>query len=173
MHRSFRKRICSSCREDYRTYISSQVSDIRNAEVAGRSQDIARGVRALRGSSSYGSQKRPSRDSKTGEVYWGPEELAAAWAEFAKEKFSATPREACRGDMPDLGPSSSREDDVPKDEHLEECLKALSSSKAAGRDGIPVEVYKASLAAKRELFAMVKRIWKQEEVPEEMVLGIF
>ena len=173
MHRSFRKRICSSCREDYRTYISSQVSDIRNAEVAGRSQDIARGVRALRGSSSYGSQKRPSRDSKTGEVYWGPEELAAAWAEFAKEKFSATPREACRGDMPDLGPSSSREDDVPQDEHLEECLKALSSSKAAGRDGIPVEVYKASLAAKRELFAMVKRIWKQEEVPEEMVLGIF
>ena len=45
---------------------------------------------------------------------------------------------------PKLGASEERRDDVPTDEELETCLKALSLSKAVGVDDIPVEAYRAS-----------------------------
>ena len=33
-------------------------------------------------------------------------------------------------------------------------------------DGIPVEAYKASPSAKRDLFELVKHVWADEEVPK-------
>ena len=40
-------------------------------------------------------------------------------------------------------------------------------------DGIPIEVFKASRVAREMLFELVKTIWKEEEVPEELVVGLF
>lgn len=172
MHRSFRKRICKSCREDYREWIKSLVEDVRVAEVAGRSAEIAAGVRKLAGSRGAGS-RRPRKNPTTGVIYETPEELAQAWAEFGEAKFSCTPQEAERDSMPDLGPSRMREEDDPEDAHLEECLEGLRSSKAPGKDGIPVEIYQASPAAKEALFDLVKRIWKEEDLPAKLVTGVF
>lgn len=53
------------------------------------------------------------------------------------------------------------------------CLKAMGLCKAVGEDGIPVEVYRASPAAREALFAFVKRCWREEEVPGTLVRGTF
>ena len=64
--------------------------------------------------------------------------------------------------MPDLGPAWDRMYDVPS---------ALKNQKAPGQDGIPVEAYKSSLGAKRDLFEMMRNVRRQEEVPRAMALG--
>ena len=61
--------------------------------------------------------------------------------------------------------------DVPSDEVLVVCLAALKNHKAPGPDGIPVEAYESSLGAKRDLFELVRNVWRQEEVPRAMALG--
>jgi len=67
---------------------------------------------------------------------------------------------------------------VSPDDHLtkaelEECLAALKDGKAPGADDIPVEAYKHSPAAKRELFRITDLIWNIESPPPELVKGIF
>ena len=110
-------------------------------------------------------------------MFEGPDDLAAAWGQFAREKFKATGREKRRPEMPELETCrEEREGDVPSEEELEECLKALASGKATQGDcgdAVPVEAYRASEAAKQALFKVVRRVWREEEVPERMVRGIF
>ena len=45
--------------------------------------------------------------------------------------------------------------------------------KSPGWDEIPVEFYKASPAARVELFDLIRLIWKEEIVPDKMVTGVF
>ena len=92
---------------------------------------------------------------------------------FCAEKFAATSLEKERGEMPDLEPSSDREDAVPSDEDLEEALKALKKCKAVGMDEAPIEIYQELPATQTALFKFAKRIWQEEDVPEELVLGVF
>lgn len=73
----------------------------------------------------------------------------------------------------DLGPATSRAADVPTDEELDVCLAALKKSKAAGWDQIPIEMYQCSREAKRALFALVRRMWVEESVPADVVMGVF
>ena len=174
MHRSYREQICKSCREDFRNWVQSIVDEIKQADMAGNSSAIAKSVRKLANIHSTATQKSPTRDLKTGRMFEGPADLAQAWADYAADKFSATTREALRGPMPDLKSSKlDREKDVPSDEDLDKCIAALKISKAAGKDGTPIEAYQASPTAKAALFAFTKRLWKEEEVPAQLVLGVF
>jgi hypothetical protein len=59
---------------------------------------------------------------------------------------------------------------VPTDEDLEFCLVALANRKATGWDKVPIEAYRASDQAKNDLFALIRRIWREEDVPEELVI---
>ena len=59
------------------------------------------------------------------------------------------------------------------EEELETCLRVLHDNKAPGCDGIPIEAYRGSPAAKRELFAIVRLMWKTEVIPPALVRGTF
>ena len=80
-------------------------------------------------------------------------------------------RESGRRSAPDLTPASSREGDVPSDAELDLCLKALAKAKATGPDKIPVEAYRASEEARGDLFKLIRQIWREEDVPKDMVLA--
>ena len=170
--KSFQKEIRKSCREDYRTWVDAVVESIRVADEKQDSSAVQEGVQKLVGSgASRHISCQPSK-SKEGDTFETPEQLAEAWAVFAEEKFQRTDREKERLKPPDLGPSSTREDDVPTDAVLEKCLKRMKSRKAPGWDGIPVEIYQQSCAARSDLFDLVRRCWAEEEVPEKLVVGI-
>ena len=49
----------------------------------------------------------------------------------------------------------------------------MNSNKAAGKDGVPAEVYKASEPSRRDLFTLVKLCWSREITPESLPEGIF
>ena len=49
----------------------------------------------------------------------------------------------------------------------------LHDNKAPGCDGIPIEAYRGSPAAKQELFAIVRLMWQTEVIPPAVVCGTF
>ena len=49
----------------------------------------------------------------------------------------------------------------------------LHDNKAPGCDGIPIEAYRGSPAAKQELFAIVRLMWQTEVIPPALVRGTF
>ena len=57
-----------------------------------------------------------------------------------------------RGCLPDIGDPEVRSGDVPLDEDLELCIKAMQNSKKCGLDEVAIELYKASPTAKHHLF---------------------
>ena len=65
------------------------------------------------------------------------------------------------------------EEDHIDDEEILNCLNGLSDNKAPGADNLPIEAYKFSPTARDELFRIVKLIWDTEEVPSDIVQGIF
>ena len=85
MHRNFRKRISKSCRDDYRRWIRSLIKDVRDAEVLGKSSDVTKGFPVLAGTKC--NKKKPPRNKTTGVVFAGPDELAQAWADFARRNL--------------------------------------------------------------------------------------
>ena len=121
------------------------------AAANGDAKKVAALVRTLGGkSASYGTKTpthAPSTDADGalkwggGEIFGSPEELAAAWKEFAENKFKTTAREDARSDMPDLGPASTRCGNELTRRELEQGLKTLKLMKAPGMDGFPIEIY--------------------------------
>ena len=59
------------------------------------------------------------------------------------------------------------------DIELNECLDALRSDKAVGCDNVPVEAYRGSIEAKRELFRLCRLMWHSERIPQDLVGGVF
>ena len=109
----------------------------------------------------------PSKDL-AGEPIMSSEQLLASWNSFLTDKFAAPAADSDR-----QREQTVSQDDPLLEEELEECLHALKDSKAPGFDGIPIEVYKNSECAKRELFRVTRLIWDTEVVPPDFVLGVF
>ena len=97
-------------------------------------------------------------------------DLAAAWAEYAENKFKATPLEKARDDLP---PLEDHECVIPSYNELDDCLKCMQKSKAAGPDTIPVEIYLASDLCRQALFDLVRKICAEEKTPEDFVISHF
>ena len=172
VHKLFKSAIRDSCRQDYVDFVESIATEVKLADERKDSRGVSRAVSKLVQLGRRPPQKSPCK-KENGDLFSGPEELATAWGKFAQAKFQATERETERGTMPDLGPASARSADIPSDIDLQKCLKAMKHSKAPGLDQVPIEAYQASEVARCRLFALVKRIWLEEDVPEDMVLGVF
>jgi exonuclease III len=165
----FKKQITASCREDYREHVDGIIADMESADDRGYSKGVQEGIHLLSGKKKGGGGRQPAVDENGGAIAL-PEELAEAWSTFCGRKFAETERELEREEMLKISPAADREGDVPTTEELEFCLAALSKQKATGPDLVPIEAYRASGEAKGDLFALVRRIWKEEDVPEDLVL---
>ena len=172
----FLQAIRHSCREDYRSYVEKVIEEIRVADMKGDASAVAKGVSQLAGTGKGGYSKQPTKKTEgadKGKLFNSPQELAAAWTEFAKLKFEATCRESGRGEMPDLGAASERAHEILTDKILSECLNALGATKAAGWDKVTAEAYRASPSAKEALFRLVRNIWREERLPADLAKGVF
>ncbi len=167
--RMYRKEITVSCRDDYRDYMDGVLSDMEACDDRGDSKGVQAGVHLISGKKKKFCSKQPTID-ETGKKIALPGELAIAWGKFCAKKFAGTPAEKDRDEAPPLPPAHTRQDDVPTDEELEFCLKALACRKATGCDQVPIEAFRASGQAKLDLFALLRRIWCEEDVPDEMVI---
>jgi hypothetical protein len=167
---SCRKAIANSTKNDKSQWVEGIVSSILEAARTHHMRGVFTGLKQLGGTDRKGASKQPTK-SATGVLFKSQKELLAAWKEFNGVKFSRPPDDMLKGEMRSLRPGDLR--DEPTDKDLDFCLEALKRSKACGADGIPVEVYQLSPNARKMLYDIVKRIWREENVPDGMVEARF
>ena len=109
----------------------------------------------------------PSKDHE-GNPITSSEQLLEAWNNFLEKKFAAPECEKGRSIEQTVSP-----DDYLTDEELEKALFAMKSGKAPGWDEVPVELYQNSNTARAELYRIIRMIWDSEDIPAELVKGIF
>ena len=91
---------------------------------------------------------------------------------FLKKKFAATDRET--NVRPAMGPLPPRNPtNIVNQIEFDKEVNGMSKHKATGPDGIPIEVFKASAAAKAMLKELISRMWVEEEVPESFGRAVF
>ena len=159
-----------SCRDDYRRFIDNQLGDIETANRIGNVREVARLTKVLNGGGKHRGNIMPTKDVD-GKPLTESKQLLDAWQEFIGRKFTCA-------DLPGAAyaPVSTDDDDDDgevTEEELETCLRVLHDNKAPGCDGIPIEAYRGSPAAKQELFAIVRLMWKTEVIPPALVRGTF
>ena len=59
------------------------------------------------------------------------------------------------------------------EEELHKCLVALRCGKAPGCDSAPVDAYRGSVEATKELFRIYRLMWHTERIPPELVRSMF
>ena len=63
--------------------------------------------------------------------------------------------------------------DELSDDELRMCLDALRIGKAPGCDDVPIEAYRGSEEATKELFRICRLMWNTERIPANLVRGMF
>ena len=158
--------ISRSCREDYRAYMDGVLGDMAAAERCGNGREVSRLTRVLSGKRN-GDFVMPTK-TLTGQPLVTNGQLLEEWENFLGDKFAKPDADNARSLE-----SLVAEDDALSDDELTACLKALRSGKAAGWDNVPAEAYQASTAASTELFRICRLMWRTENIPEELVRGMF
>ena len=165
----YQKEIANSCRDDYRAWVEGITQGMEEADDKGDNRAVQAGVHLLSGKKKFGTFKQPGRNSD-GKSLALPGDLLAEWQKFCGKKFGWSHRECDRPAAPPLPPAHLRKGDIPPDEELEMCLKCLKAQRAVGHDGVPIEAFRASEEAKADLFALTRRMWSEEDIPEDLVL---
>ena len=146
------------------------MGDIETANRVGNVREVARLTEVLTGRGKHRGNIMHTKDVD-GKPLTESKQLLDAWhwQEFLGRKFTCA-------DIPGAAyaPVTADDDDGEvTEEDLEECLRVLHDNKAPGCDGIPIEAYRGSAAAKQELFAIVRLMWNIEVIPPALVRGTF
>ena len=137
-----------------------------SAEAVGNMREVRSLIKTLGGKTTFQSTM-PAKDLQ-GDTTLSSEQLLAAWNTFLSAKFSEPVR-----DKTAQRESTVSEEDPLTTEELEHCLNGMREGKAPGIDDIPIEAYKYSPTAKAELFRIIRLIWDSEDIPPDLVRGVF
>ena len=168
--KAIQSQIKDSCLKDFKDWVDGCVTEMEFANQRGNSKKVFRIVNQL-SKSAKPPPKNLTSDSN-GTLLKSPEEVAARWEEFLQQKFSSTQRERDRPPMPPL-PSVRIPSDSLTREEFNNAVRRMKSNKAAGPDGIPVEVFKHSSEAKEAMFEFLQLVWENEKLPENFAQARF
>ena len=144
------------------------MGDIELANGDGNTHKVARLTLVMAGRGKRGGNVMPTK-AADGRPLTEARQLLHAWQDFLGKKFTCAdvPGTAY---VPEMADDDNDTDDVTEEE-LETCLRVLRDNKAPGWDGIPIEVYRGSPAARTELFAIGRLMWNIEDIPPALVRG--
>ena len=166
--KSIKKEISRSARDDYRAHINNLVIEMEKANEVGNITQVYRTAKKLSSKQNGSTFCQPSKDTN-GNLITSTEQQLELWAKFLEGKFVA-----CVGE-PNVDLQSRAGDEGVDEITLEEvkvCVSQLKSGKASGPDEIPVEQFKKSETACKELHLFLTKIWENEDIPSDFVLAI-
>ena len=155
-----------SCRQDYRYYVDGVLNDIEIAERGGNSREVSRLTRLISGKRES-RLVNPSKDLN-GNLLVTQGRLLEEWSTFLGAKFASPDADKNRS----LECLTAEYDELSDDE-LRLCLDALRIGKAPGCDDVPIEAYRGSEEATKELFRICRLMWNTERIPANLVRGMF
>ena len=165
--KTLNKEISRSARNDYRTHISNLVTDLEAAESTGKTTQVFKIAKQLSTRGRGNNNCQPSQDNEGNPITSTSQQLEA-WACFLEKKFSARP------DEPVVNLQSQPDEVEVLDISMQEvklCVSQLKSGKAPGPDRVPIEQYKNNNTAITELHHVLLQMWREEQIPEDFVLG--
>ena len=157
--KTINKEISRSVRSDYRTFVENVVCDLEKANSVGNSSQVYKLAKSLKPSGKGNSFCQPSKDS-AGNPITSNEQQLEEWAKFLEVKFAARPNKP----EVDLNNLNGEEDPpIISFEEVTNAVKCLKKNKACGPDGVPIEQYKSSEVACKDV--------DDEQIQENLVLG--
>ena len=149
-----------SCRNDYRDYISGIVEDrVGNTRVVSKLVNMLANKRS--------PSIMPTKDH-SGNPITSSEQLLQAWNTFLEKKFASPASDVGKNREATMSP-----EEYLSDEEFDKALFAMKPGRAPGWERVPAELYQNSETARTELYRILCMIWDNEDIPEEMVKGIF
>ena len=150
--------ISTSCRQDHREHVNGILNDMEAAECSGNSREMSRLTRLLSG-------RRQTRSinpsiNVNGDLLVTKDTLLDEWSKFLGAKLAS----------PDANKNRSLECVTAEDDGIGD--EALRCGKAPGCDSVPVEVYRGSMEATKELFRICRLMWHNESIRPELVRGM-
>ena len=164
------RQIRESSLRDHAEWVERCADDMQSANDVGNTRGLYNLVKTLSGKVDKKPEIDLNEDSQ-GNVISNAKERAAVWYQFLKSKFAATAEEHARPSMEQLGRREAT--DVLTKCEVAKAVANLKNNKAVGADGIPVEVYKVSASAFNLLHKLLARVWKEEQVPEDLGVAVF
>ena len=158
--------IAVSSRDYFRQYAYDVLDDIEMAESVGNVREVSKLTRILGHKERRVSCNPPK--GADGRTITTSTQLLSEWEKFLGTKFQRPAADA-RQNLESL----PAEDVVLDNDELRVCLKALRSGKATGWDNVPVEAYRGSVEATNELFRICRLMWRTEQIPPDLVRGVF
>ena len=162
-------KIKASSLQDFENWVGKWADNIESAAGQGDTRKIYDSVKVL-----ACKREKPSPNlttDKDGTLLKSAKEVADAWNAFLTAKFSATDAELQRPAREQL-PLTQGVDDLT-DKQFDNGLAKMSNNKACGHDGIPSELYKRSAKCNKLLRQLLKKIWREEDVPVEFARATF
>ena len=157
-----------SARNDYRSFIDNVVDDIEEADKTGDTSRVYKLARCLSSKSNSNRYTQPSTDS-TGTLVTNTDQQLDAWAGFLEKKFARLPGEVDPV-LPEADPDEVQVPTVSLDE-VKACVKHMKCGKSTGPDTIPIEQFKASDSATKQLHSFLCNIFDSESIPDDYVMG--
>ena len=154
---------------DFKHWVSECAGELTEANWRGDVRDIYKIVKRMEG-----RKGKPSKNltaDANGKLLADATAVATAWELFLTEKFKATEAETDRPAWPEL-PQAQIGNTLSRKEVIN-ALNKMNNGKACGADNIPAEVYKLVPECKEILVCLIKKIWEDEEVPEEFAKAVF
>ena len=165
------RQIKESSLRDHAEWVERCADDMQTANDVGNTRGLYNLVKTL----SEKVDKKPeidlNEDSQGNVISNASDRAAVLWYQFLKSKFAATAEEHARPSMEQLGRREAT--DVLTKCEVAKAVANLKNNKAVGADGIPVEVYKVSASAFNLLHKLLARVWKEEQVPEDLGVAVF
>ena len=159
------KEISRSSRDDYRNYVGDLVEAIEDADKVGNASLVFRLAKQLSSTGRGNPFCQPAKD-ENGKPITSVDQQLELWAAFLERKFAPCTDETI------VNLEDSEHESIVPDISIDEvmaCVSKLKSGKAPGPDSIPVEQFKYSKTACRELLELLNAIWIEEDVPENLV----
>ena len=143
-------------RRDKKTFLSDQCKEIKENNRMGKTRDLFKNIRDTKGTF---HAKMGSVKDRNGMVLTEAEDIKKRWQEYTKELY--------KKDLHD----QDNHDDVITNLELDilECevkwaLKSITTNKASGGDGIPVELFQILKDdAVKVLHSIGQQIWKTQQ----------
>mgnify|MGYP003326603192 CR=1 FL=1 len=168
-YREIQREIKASALADFEHWVDKWATVIDGAEAIGDTRGVHRAVKVL-----GGKPQKPSPQLATGadgKPLGSAEDVATAWHDFLKSKFSETEAEQGRPPMEPL-PCTQGSDPLNPEQFLRG-LSKMRNGKASGPDGIPVEIFKKVDICRELLFELIYKIWDTEEIPASFARAKF
>ena len=146
-------------RGDKKAFLSDQCKEIEENNRMGKTRDLFKKIRDTKGTL---HAKRGTMKDRTGMDLKDAEDIKKRWQKYTEELYKKDLHDPDNHN----GMITHLEPDILECE-VQWALESITTNKASGGDGIPVELFQILSDAVKVLHSICQQIWKTQQWPQD------